>query len=72
MNEHIEEFPSLEEFAPDQFLQKLNRLSSLYRQMGEALGVERQICQEERRANMEKDPPFLRRVGTPNLRRLGI
>jgi hypothetical protein len=47
---------SLEEFAPDWFLEELNRLNRLYEAMGAVLGVEEQLLQEGRQASKVKDP----------------
>jgi|GEM_PF-3794438 len=50
------EMPSLDDLAPDPFAQKLERLKWIYSQMEMAFGVERQLLQEERQANVDRDP----------------
>ena len=44
----LTEFPSLAEFAPDPFADTLQRLRGLYDAMATALGVDRQLMEEQR------------------------
>lgn len=56
MSRDSEGFSSIDlsDLAPDPFLESVERLRRIYRDMGTALGVDRQMCSDERENSHEK------------------
>ncbi len=51
-----DELPSLEELAPDEFLQKLERARRIYSDLSVSFDVERQLLAGQRQAAEARDP----------------